>query len=205
MMARRRRELLYEVLGGKRAALHRRGDMEPSRPKAAAGALVAVGLLIAVAAGAYAWSARTTGGGGSPALAATRWKSASEATLPKEAAPGAAPERRAEASPTPAAAETPAARRPRYVIQVKTVRWENAAGRKAAEEEARAVVEYLDKVAKLPEVHAVRVPNKDAYVVYVGAADDPKQLAGMLGIVKKLRYKTTRDFDSAFVLKRPVG
>jgi hypothetical protein len=202
MIPRRRRDLLYEVLGTKVSARARDpqsgGD---ENVNAAAGAIVAVGLLVALVLGGYYWSSRTgENSTGAPALSAER-----SVEQPAVGSDRPSPPARREVG---SEAGVPAPRSDSgasiYAVLVRTIRWDAPAKQKEAVEEAERLVKWLDE-SKLPNVRAVRTPGKNEYEVYVGAAERRSDLEALETKVKQLTYKKRAYYlKDARITNRPL-
>lgn len=200
---RRKRELLFEVLGGKAPAAGNGPHGDRSGFEAATGAVVAVALLVALALGGYYWSSREDRqDSGAPALSAER--RVGDGTSAREVPPP--PVRGAEsgASPESSAAASEAGS---HAILVRTIRWDKEKGsRERARDEAVRLVQWLKNTAKLPAARAVQIPpkNGNGYEVYVGSADSSKELDKLLKAVRKLEYAgRVYYFQDAIITNRP--
>ncbi len=199
---RRKRDLMYEVLEAKAADRGRGPEPAADGLNAAAGAIVAVGLLVALVLGGYYWSSRTDEKqSGTPALSAER--------KPDEPSVGAdrpsPPARRDTAASSVPSATSDSSAASAYAVLVRTIRWDGAAKQKLAVEEAERLVDWLSNDAKLPEVRAVKTPGKSEYEVYVGASVRHGDLVELEKKIKNLTYKKrTYYLKDARITNRPL-
>lgn len=199
---RRRPDLMYEVLGAKAAGRAGAPSATDEGVNAAAGAVVAVGLLVALVLGGYYWSSRTgEKQSGTPALSAER--------KPEPASDGAdrpSPSVRRDSSESPvSAASQDSSSASAYAVLVRTIRWDGPTKQKEAVEEAERLVKWLRYDAKLPNVRAVKSPGKSEYEVYVGSSDRLGDLAELETKIKNLTYKKrTYYLKDARITNRPL-
>lgn len=197
MIPRRRKDLLFEVLGSKKgiaAPAARAGD--PAAREAVVGALAAVALLIAVALGGYYLASRRDEPLDAPALSAERGGAADDGA---EAAPPAAA--RADGS-APASRKEP----PAFAVCVRTIKLDDdPAKAKAALEETKRLTTWLSEMG-LPEPRAILTKTGSAYAVYVGGSDSFDGLKKLLERVRDLTYARKRNyFDGAYITSKPLG
>jgi hypothetical protein len=201
MVPRRRKELLFEVLGGGRPSTNvvvaRR---DPAGREAAAGALIAVALLVVVALGGYYLASRTGDPGGTASLSAERPDVSS-----------AAPEREVAPARTESGAAAPVAvgdAIPAYSVVVRTIKWDNKKVKAAvALDETTALVDWLRHTKGLSHVRAIKIPDKDGYEVYVGASDvDGPELKKLRDRIQDFTYlRSATYFEGAYIKKKPLG
>lgn len=199
---RRRRDLMYEVLEAK--AADRARDPQPVGEglNAAAGAIVSIGLLVALVLGGYYWSSRNDEKqSGAPALSAER-KSDEPSVGADRSPPPVRQDNSASSAPTAASESSSGSA---YAVLVRTIRWDGPAKQKLAVEEAERLVDWLSKDAKLPDVRAIKSPGKSEYEVYVGASSRLGDLVELEAKIKKLTYKKrTYYLKDARITNRPL-
>jgi hypothetical protein len=199
MVPRRRKELLFEVLGAKAPVPWSPPPRDVSGREAAAGAIVAVLLLVVVALGGYYLASRTGENPGPPVLSAERPGHPSTETG-RESTPSTGAE-----LATPDRSAPP---RPRFAIAVRTIAWSSKAKQETAVAEVTKLVDWLTE-KKVPNPRAILLKNADGYVVYVGGADDGAALQKLLDRLKgpmASQYPGAKSyFDSAYIVKDPLG
>jgi hypothetical protein len=202
MMARRKRDLMFDVLAGRSPAEGIRPDVGEAKGErdAAAGVVIVVVLLVGVALGGYYGLVQD--GDASPDRAALSATVRPQEPRPETEHRPPAP-RRDESANAFVASASPGA--PPYAVLVRTIQWPDASKEQAAVDEVYRLVNWLKDEAGLPAVRGVRIPGKNAYEVYAGGADKRDDLASLEKKIKRLVYaKRAFYFEDAFITNRPL-